>query len=93
MHKLSESEIDEKIAELNNWTLVVKSIQKEFEFDNFSSAIGFVMKVAIESEKLDHHPDIFIHSWNKVKIILSTHSTGGLTDNDFILAEIIEALD
>ena len=45
-----------------------------------------------EAEKMNHHPDIFLHSWNKVKITISTHSEGGVTEKDFRLAEIIDKL-
>ena len=50
------------------------------------------MKVGIESEKADHHPDILLHSWNKVKVRLSTHSEGGITIKDTQLAETIDNL-
>lgn len=60
---------------------------------SFADSIAFIVKIGIESEKLDHHPDILLHGWNKVKIILSTHSVGGITDNDFKLANKIDQID
>jgi 4a-hydroxytetrahydrobiopterin dehydratase len=51
-----------------------------------------VNRIGDEAEKMDHHPDIFIHSWNKVKITISTHNDGGVTQNDFNLAKKIAEL-
>ncbi|MCF8239999.1 MAG: 4a-hydroxytetrahydrobiopterin dehydratase [Melioribacteraceae bacterium] len=92
MSLLSNDEIKDKIGNLNDWKLVENSIEKEYELDSFTYAMGFVTKIGIQAEKMDHHPDIFIHSWNKVRITLTTHCEGGLTDNDLKLAEIIDNL-
>ena len=54
--------------------------------------MDFVNKIGAIAQKMDHHPDIFIHSWNKVKISNSTHSAGGVTQNDFDLAKKIELI-
>ena len=89
---LSSEEIQSKIKELNEWSYENNSIQKEFKLKDFSSVLAFTVKIGIEAEKLDHHPDILIHSWNKCKITISTHSEGGVTDKDFKLAEAIEKL-
>ena len=67
-------------------------IAKLFQLKDFAEALAFVNKVGAEAEKMNHHPDIFIHSWNKVKITISTHSEGGITKKDFQLAEKIEGL-
>lgn len=69
-----------------------KKIQKEYIFDNFIEAVGFVDKVAELAEQEDHHPDLLIHSYKKLRITLSTHAIGGLSENDFILAAKIDAL-
>jgi 4a-hydroxytetrahydrobiopterin dehydratase len=90
MPKLSANEIKEKINNLENWNLQNTSIQKEFVFKNFSEAVGFIVQISIEAEKMNHHPDVLLHSWNKVKITISTHSEGGLTDKDFTLANNIQ---
>ena len=92
MKVLSDIEIKEKLSRLNGWARSDKSIEKEFKLKDFSDALSFTVKVGIESEKQDHHPDILIHSWNKVKIILSTHSKGGITDSDFNLASEIDQI-
>ena len=89
---LNKPEITQKLSELNNWILEKKQISKQFQFKDFAEALSFVNKVGAEAENMDHHPDIFIHSWNKVKITISTHSEGGITKKDFELAEKIEGL-
>jgi 4a-hydroxytetrahydrobiopterin dehydratase len=89
---LSSPEINVKLNKLVDWKLENQSITKEYTLKDFKSALSFVNKVGEEANNLDHHPDIFIHSWNKVKFTISTHSEGGLTDKDFNLAEKIEHL-
>jgi 4a-hydroxytetrahydrobiopterin dehydratase len=74
-----------------DWTMRDASITKIFEFDSFKKAIGFVVEVGFLSEAADHHPDIDIR-WNKVTLVLSTHSEGALTSKDVDLAAAIEAL-
>jgi 4a-hydroxytetrahydrobiopterin dehydratase len=89
---LSSPEINVRLNKLIDWKLNNQSVEKEFIMKDFKSAIVFVDKVGEAAKNMDHHPDIFIHSWNKVKFTISTHSEGGLTDKDFNLAEIIENL-
>ena len=93
MNKLSEDSIKIKLAELTGWNLEKDSIQKEYVLKNFSDALAFILKIGIEAEKIDHHPDLLLYGWNKVKITLSTHSAGGLTENDFKLANQIEKIN
>lgn len=69
-----------------------KQIEKEFTFPDFVAAIDFIDRLAKIAEAEDHHPDIYLHDWNKVKITLSTHATGGLSDKDFTLATKIDDL-
>ena len=92
MKVLSEHEIKEKLKETTGWSFNNNSINKEFELKDFKGALQFVNKIGDEAEKMDHHPDILIHSWNKVKITISTHSAGGVTQNDFNLAKKIEEI-
>lgn len=91
MSLLSKNAIGKNLNELNGWIYSNNQIEKEFTFKDFIEASSFVNSVGLESEKMDHHPDILIHSWNKVKISISTHSEGGVTEKDFQLAEKIEA--
>ena len=89
---LSSPEINVSLNKLVDWKLNNQSIEKEFDLKDFKSALTLVDKVGMAAENMDHHPDIFIHSWNKVKFTISTHKEGGLTEKDFILAEKIEHL-
>ena len=68
-----------------------KMLKREFKFDNFIDAFGFMSKVDVLSEKMDHHPD-WQNTYNKVKINLTTHDKGGITTNDIKLAESIDKL-
>lgn len=77
----------------SSWKQKNSSLTKEFIFNNFLEAIDFVNKVAKLSENIDHHPDIFIHSYKKVKIILTSHSEGKVTQKDYNLAKQIDELN
>lgn len=92
MGNLNDNEIQEKLKNLNGWNVIDDSIQKEYELKDFTGALGFVTKVGVLAEKAGHHPDILLHSWNKVKITLSTHDAGGITEKDFNLAKKFEDL-
>ncbi|MCX6167987.1 MAG: 4a-hydroxytetrahydrobiopterin dehydratase [Ignavibacteriales bacterium] len=92
MKLLSTDEITEKLALLNGWFYLDDSFVKEFKLKSFSDAVAFLVKVGFEAEKMDHHPDLLLHSWNKLKITISTHSEGGITENDFNLAQIIDTI-
>lgn len=80
-----------RLKKIPEWELEKKHIERTFEFDDFSESIDFVNGVADVAEDEEHHPDIDIR-YNKVRLILSTHSKGGLTELDFILAERIDTL-
>ena len=74
------------------WQEVNNSLYKKFEFKNFSEAFAFMTRVAIEAEKMNHHP-LWTNVWNRVEIWLSTHDAGNtVTDKDHWLAEAIDAL-
>lgn len=90
--KLSENEINDKLQNLSGWEFKDNSITKEFETKDFSAVLGFVVKVGVAAEKMDHHPEIRMHSYNKVNISITSHSAGGVTDNDFKLTENIDNL-
>jgi len=91
--KLSKFEIDDKLKNLNGWIYDSErdAIVKDFKFKNFRDAITFVLRVAFESEEMDHHPDILIE-YNRVRITLRTHSEGGVTEKDFELAYRIDKI-
>lgn len=92
MPLLNNDDIKKKLSSLSGWVQEEKQIAKEFQFKDFAEALTFVNKLGEEAEKMNHHPDIFIHSWNKVKTTISTHSEGGITEKDFQLAQKIEEL-
>ena len=89
--KLSEAEIQTALAALSQWQQEDNTIIREFHLPNFAAAVGFINAIAVLAETADHHPDLFLHGWNKVRVILSTHDQGGLTELDFALAQKINA--
>ena len=92
MPLIKSMELDRKLADLQGWNYKDKHIGKLFELSNFKEALNFVNKIGDAAEDMNHHPDILIHSWNKVKITVCTHSEGGVTEKDFILAHKIEKI-
>ncbi len=80
------------IESLNRWKIIDNFIEKEFLFDDFQSAIDFIVKVAKQGEIVNHHPEI-VNSYNKVVLRLTTHDVGGLSQLDVQLARLIDALD
>jgi 4a-hydroxytetrahydrobiopterin dehydratase len=91
MALLSEDEIERRLAG-GGWSREGQAIHREWKLADFAAAIAFVNRVAELAERADHHPDILVHGWNRVRLELSTHSAGGLTAADFALAERIDAL-
>lgn len=90
MEKLSNTEIQNQLAELNNrWEQKGESIVATCEFGNFIEAFSFMTNVAFRAEKMNHHPN-WENTYNKVKINLNTHDVGGLTELDFKLAQAID---
>jgi 4a-hydroxytetrahydrobiopterin dehydratase len=82
---LNEDEIDARLKRLQ-WEQEGDEIVREWRFEDFSEAIEFVNRVAEVAEDANHHPDILVHGWNKVKLSLTNHSAGGLTAVDFDMA-------
>lgn len=85
MPKLSEQEIQQRLRQMP-WSRDGDSIAREWTFADFAAAVAFVAQVGEAAERANHHPDILLHGWNKVRLTLSTHSQGGLTQADFDLA-------
>jgi 4a-hydroxytetrahydrobiopterin dehydratase len=77
--------------EVSGWKLKDAALAREFQFKNFGEAMSFVDKVAEAAESQGHHPDIFI-SYKTVRLTLTTHKIGGLSQNDFIMAAKIDQL-
>jgi 4a-hydroxytetrahydrobiopterin dehydratase len=93
MEPLTDPEIDERLATIDpGWRHEGEEIVRDLERENFVEAIALVNAIAVVAESADHHPDILIHSYRRLRITLSTHAAGGLTDRDFALARAIDAL-
>ena len=86
--KLDESEISAALSELGGWSYADGSLHREFGFDNFVAAFGFMSSVALLAEKMDHHPN-WSNVYNTVTIDLNTHDAGGVTEFDLVLAQQI----
>ena len=86
---------DEQVAaglEGGEWRREGDAIARDWRFADFAAAIAFVERVAEVAEASNHHPDILVHGWNKVRLTLSTHSEGGITAADLALARRLDAV-
>lgn len=92
MPLLSEQEVEERLQG-SEWRREGDEIVRDFKFDNFAAAMVFVNAVAQAAEAANHHPDILLHGWNKVRLNITNHSEGGLTEADFALAGTIDGLE
>jgi len=88
---LGEEDIASRL-EQSQWRREGDEIVREWRFEDFAEAMGFVNRVADAAEEANHHPDILVHGWNKVRLSLTNHSAGGLTDADFEMAGRIDQL-
>ncbi len=75
-----------------DWRPEGDALVRDFNFKDFAEAMAFVNRVAEIAEQRNHHPDILVHGWNNVRLTLSTHTKGGVTDADRALAEQIDSL-
>jgi 4a-hydroxytetrahydrobiopterin dehydratase len=91
MTLLSDQEIDQRLGSLDGWERDGDAIAKTFDRGDFVGSVGFVEKLVEPAEGMNHHPDLEI-SWNKVRVSITNHAEGGLTENDFELAGKIDAL-
>lgn len=89
--RLSQTDIDEELKNLPGWSVVNEKLHKEFQFDSFNQAFGFMTRAAMEIEKMNHHPE-WLNVYNKITIELTTHDAGGITKNDINLAKILNSL-
>jgi 4a-hydroxytetrahydrobiopterin dehydratase len=88
---LSEEEIASRLED-TQWSREGNEIVRDWRLDDFAAAMAFANRVAEAAEQANHHPDILIHGWNKVRLSLTNHSAGGLTDADFEMAARIDQL-
>jgi 4a-hydroxytetrahydrobiopterin dehydratase len=88
MNNLTETEIEEAVAELPGWTRDGEALVSDWRFANFDVAFGFMTRIAVEAERLDHHPE-WSNVYNRVTIRLTTHEAGGITKMDTALAQFV----
>jgi 4a-hydroxytetrahydrobiopterin dehydratase len=88
---LNDDEIESRLKR-SDWEREGDWLVREWRFDGFAEAIEFVDAVAEVAEDANRHPDIYVHGWNKVKLSLTTHGAGGLTDDDFAMAAALDRL-
>jgi 4a-hydroxytetrahydrobiopterin dehydratase len=88
--KLPDGEVARRLAERPGWSLQDGSLHRELAFADFPAAWAFMSRIALEAERLGHHPD-WCNSYNRVVVELQTHDVGGITELDFALAERIQA--
>ncbi len=89
--KLSLDEIENELKDLSGWSVVNGKLHKDFEFDDFNQAFGFMARASMHIEKINHHPEWF-NVYNKLTVDLMTHDAGGITQNDINLAKILNSL-
>ena len=91
MTLLDNDTIEAKLLQLPDWEYFDDALHAEFEFENFKDCFSAMSRIAFECEALNHHPD-WHNVYNVLKISLSTHEAGGVTQKDFALAEAIDAI-
>jgi 4a-hydroxytetrahydrobiopterin dehydratase len=89
---LAAQEIDERLGALEDWHRDGEMIVRDVACEDFAAAIALVNAVAGAAEAANHHPDILVHGWNKLRLSVTNHSAGGLTEADFDLAATIDRL-
>jgi 4a-hydroxytetrahydrobiopterin dehydratase len=88
---LTDEEITARLDGLE-WNREGEEIVREWKFKDFAEAIAFINRVAEAAEEANHHPDILLHGWNNVRLSLTNHSAGGLTEADFTMAKKFDGL-
>jgi 4a-hydroxytetrahydrobiopterin dehydratase len=89
MPVLSDAEVESALCALPGWSRSGAEIEKTYECASFPDAVAFVVRIGFLAEAADHHPDLDIR-WRRVRVALTTHDSGGLTENDTALAKQIE---
>jgi 4a-hydroxytetrahydrobiopterin dehydratase len=90
--KLSQQKIKQGLTKLNGWKRERNVLTKEFTLSSFTGAAKFITKIAPVANRMDHHPDLQLYRYKRVKIMLTTHDAGGITQKDFDLAAKIDTL-
>jgi 4a-hydroxytetrahydrobiopterin dehydratase len=89
---LNDQEIQAKLPTVPGWALETDQLARTFTFGSYADGVAFAVKVAMLSEKLDHHPDAIQITWKKVRVAYVTHSAGGITELDFDAALKVSGL-
>jgi 4a-hydroxytetrahydrobiopterin dehydratase len=92
MPLLSDEEVEGRLAELSGWERDGDAIRKSFKRGDFKGSVDFINEITQIAEDMNHHPDLEV-SWDTVTVTITTHSEGGLTENDFELASKIDAIE
>lgn len=90
IEKLSDAEIEKRLASHTKWSVVAGKLHRELKFADFNEAFAFMTRVALAAEVMNHHPEWF-NVYATVRIDLTTHDAGGISDRDFALADKIDA--
>ncbi len=90
-HKLDDTTIRSRLADLDDWTLRDEKLYRKFSFDDFIAAFGFMTRVALVAESMGHHPEWF-NVYSTVEVCLTTHDANGISELDFTLAAKMNAL-
>lgn len=91
MMRLSSESLEKELERLDGWVIKDEKLHKEFEFDDFIQAFGFMTRAAMHIEKMNHHPEWF-NVYNRLVVDLTTHDAGGITQNDISLARTLDSL-
>ena len=91
VEKLTDAKIEAGLANLSGWAVKNGKLHKQFEFSSFIEAFGFMARVALVAESINHHPEWF-NVYNRVTIDLTTHDAGGISEFDFELAKRVDEL-
>ena len=91
MERLSDGEVAEAVSSMRGWSAEGGRLHKDFEFQSFNEAFGFMARASMEIEKMDHHPE-WRNVYNRLSVDLTTHDAGGITANDVALARILDSL-
>ena len=91
LEKLSSDAIENELKSLDGWSVVNEKLHRDFQFNDFNQAFGFMARASMHIEKMNHHPEWF-NVYNKLSVDLTTHDAGGITQNDINLAKILNSL-
>ena len=88
---LDQAAVQERLERLDGWSVVEGRLHREFQFPDFVAAFGFMTRLALVAEKMNHHPD-WSNSWNRVTVDITSHAAGGITEACFELASAADHL-